>query len=285
MIGRKSKIVLLIFGGILIFGFQNCGGGSVKFSNIPVSSNATAGVVTPAPAPLKCPLGQTSLNSSCVPCLQFTELTPNSGPGSSLGNFVIPPPDATQTCYYLHVVNAVDLGSPVASSTWKTYRNDIEARDHDVSHGNAAPRVIGSILNSNGTINTGAVGSAQITLLGQRTVSLSGSASGNVNMLVDNFILLEMNSKTLGLQNLAEGTVDAVPWANPTNPNDMTTADITVNGQPITNYVSFASGGTTDIDPVDISSYFPLNDTVSVTTTGLDCGGVGDISDIYILFQ
>jgi hypothetical protein len=284
MIGRKSKIALLGLSGFLIFGFQNCGGGSVKFTNAPTLDSA-ASVSPPAPAPLKCPLGQTSLNSACVPCNSFVALTANgTGPGY-LGSFVVPPPDATQTCYYVHVINSVDLGSPVPSSDWQTYRNDIYARDHDVSHGNASPRVIGSTANADGSINTGAVGKATFTLLGQRTVSLSGSASGNVNMLVDNFILLEMNSKTFGLQNLAEGTADAIPWLNPTVSGSQLTGPITVNNDPILNYVSFAAGGTTNITPVDISSFFPLNDSVSVTTTGLDCGGVGDISDIYILFQ
>lgn len=294
---RQIRLFVLgIFGGFLILNFQNCS--KVSFTNAQVASQNSPNspsapsspglppvapaaipllITPPAPTALACPIGETNSSKGCVPCANFVAL-----PVSGTNFYDVPAADGN--CYYIHIINSVDLGSPISSSNWQTSRLDVVSRNHDVPHGNWNPLVIGSTKNSSGSINVGAVSTIQVTLQGVRTVTLAGSPSGNVNMLVDNFILLEMQSRTLGLQNLAEGTADALPWANPGVANSLTTAPITVGGQPI-QYVSFATGGTTDITPVNLSPFFPINDPVSMRTTGLDCGGVGDISDIYLLFQ
>jgi hypothetical protein len=289
---KQQKISSFMAFTMLVLGYNNCG--QVKFSG---AQNTTLGAVaplgTPAPIPLQCSQGQISNGTACVPCQSYVALQPDSS-----GNYTIPAQDDSATCYYAHLIDAVDMSGAVDSNTWQTFDTAVVARHHVTAnessivlnnmigpngHSNYYPRVIGSSANSNGSVNTGAISSSKFTLLGNRAVTLSGDFKGSTAMLVDNFILLQTSSSK-GSWALAEGSSDALPWLNPTNANDATTTSITLNGAPVT-YSSFATGGTSELTPNDLSQYFPINSQVSLFAEGLDCGGIGQISDIYILFQ
>lgn len=280
---QKKVLVYAIFGAVLLAGFQNCG--KVQFSNAAQDASTAVGNPSnpsnpnpnPAPAPLVCPVGSSVVNGGCQVCQSFTQL-PSGNP-----SYVIP---ADGNCYSIHIINSVPTQN---SSNWLTHIPYINSRLHGVStNQNAPPGVIGSTSGPGGSINTGAVWSGNITLAAPRTVTFAGNPTGTgsqsqTQITVDNYLLLQTQSSAQGLNIFGEGSQDAVPWLNPGTTSNAT-GPITVNSQPI-NYYPFATGGTSDITPSDLSSFFPVGDQVNFSAMGLDCGSVGGISDIYLLFQ
>ncbi len=286
---NKGKVVILVFFTFfVVVNYQNCSTPSNIVKNAATATASPTVPIVPLPIPTPGPIPTCQPNyvydgESCVPqtvaCQSYQELILSNSP------LVIPARDKNQVCYFVHVINQVvsASGGSIASSNWLSARQDIVARSHDLNHANAAPKVIDSVFDGS-AIAVGAVGELKFTLQGQRNVMMGGNSAGNIPMSVDNFLFLEINSATKGKEYVAEGSSDSVPFANPNNSSDSSTGPITINGQAVP-FVSFGTSGTVQVAPVDISNYLPINDQIDFKVTGLDCGNVGDISDVFIMFQ
>lgn len=143
-------------------------------------------------------------------------------------------------------------------------RNDVAARSHDgiTPH----PRIMGSTQ----------IGA--LTIQGDREIILSGSSDGTAKIMVDNFFLLEAlfsDEQGAAARTLfGQGTADAPIPGQP----------LLVDTQEVT-YIPGKSGGTDIINPVDLKPFIPINKTLNLRISSLDCGGVGGTTDIYILFR
>lgn len=251
-----------------------------------------------------CPIGETYDGHRCVDqtslCSTYTELVPtNTNPFN--GNFHIPERSAVNECFYAHLIPEMFLTNKQPAGIWETFRTDVVSRFHarasdsdpagystaigdsnfisgstSSTHANNNPRIIGSIGS-----NSGARATISFTLGGSRNVSLRGSSNGDREMRVDNFILVD------GLwagnhHYLAKGTSDALPWVDPNDSGNMSTTSITVSGQPVI-LDDYAPDGTASITPISLT--LPTSEPITLEVTGLDCGGIGGISDVYLLFQ
>ncbi len=219
-------------------------------------------VVTPPPVveplPPVCPAGTSYNGVVCVPfaavCNQYIELSGD--------DIVVPPRSAGGLCYYIKMVNA----RPTVSSTnYPEMRTDITARSHD-NGVTPYPRILGARLLEG------------MMVLGEREIILSGSSSGQAQIQVDNFFLLESIYETAdGLTRrelFGQGTADA----------PLSGVGLMVDSQRV-NYIPGVAGGTAIINPVDLKPFIPLNRLVDLQISALDCGGVGGTTDIYILFR
>jgi hypothetical protein len=190
--------------------------------------------------------------------------------------FVIPARDCSHTCYYVKLSSAV---ASQPSDDFTVFEQSVTARDHnDYSDLNPkSPHIIGS-----STSSSGAVGEVQFVLEGQRQVMLASDTAGTQDVAVDNFILFKT---TMGCSTsyFGEGTSDSFTYSNASIAGD--DGYVNVNGAPLKNFLVGASGGTASFAPVDYSSTFRLNTVVDFKSEALDCGQVGQVSDIYLLFR
>ncbi len=117
-------------------------------------------------------------------------------------------------------------------------------------------------------------------LQGARTVRLAGALSSTASIKVDNFIVVGITPRhddgSTGEQDVrAYGTADS------TLPG---TDHILLNNQPLA-LKPFGSGGTSTINPLDITaSSVPMVEHL-LDLRALDCGGARELSEIYLLFQ
>jgi hypothetical protein len=190
--------------------------------------------------------------------------------------FVIPARDCDHTCYYIKLSSEVDLQP---SSDYTVFEQNVFARDHDdFSDMNPKhPHIIGSSATSGG-----AVGDVQFVMLGQREVTLAGDTSGSQDVYVDNFILtqLQMNGQT---SYSGEGSGDSPTYNNSSIAGD--NGYINVGGAPLTDFLVGADGGTSNFTPMDFGPKLQLNTVIDFKSEALDCGAVGQVSDIYLLFR
>lgn len=172
-------------------------------------------------------------------------------------NVIIPPRDDKGTCYYVKMINKTPYQS---SEDYKHMRTDIVARDHDGQ--TPFPRIMGT-------------GSFAFTLGGKRLVHVGSDFTGQKSMYMDNFLLLEVASfRDFAL--LGYGTADSVPNNGP----------MTVNGLPV-NFTSFAPGGTATVPFIHArrDAHIPIEEPVLFRATSLDCGVIGQTSDVYLVFK
>jgi hypothetical protein len=146
----------------------------------------------------------------------------------------------------------------VSSEDYTQMRTDINAADHDGLTPN--PRITG----------TDEIG---FSILGNRDVILAGDAKGTVSMFFDNFLLVELENM-YGLNLFGYGTGDSVPSGG----------QITVDGQPVS-FQAFAPAGEATVPPVDLTPIIPVNQPVILRASGLDCGVLGQASNVYLLFR
>ncbi len=185
-------------------------------------------------------------------CNSYVEIDP-----SPTENILIPARTTAKICYYVKLVNVL---SNRDSQQVTPVRSDIIARDHDGE--TPRPRIMGERI-------------VNIALAGERHVLLASNTAGTNRIRVDNFVLMEftMNGQT-GFW--ASGSADAPP------PNGR----ITVGGVPVTNYQENAPSGANNYVPAhDLRPYLQLNTPVRLRGSALDCGGVAETSDIYLLFK
>lgn len=212
-----------------------------------------------------CPAGQTYDGHACVAisatCDSYVEVTSSK--------FVIPPRAVNangggKVCYYVKLIAKVEKAN---STTFVERRNDIVSRNHGGA-GNAPPHVMASKEIS-------------FLLQGDREVVLAGDSHGGDDIYVDNFFLVEIMFPGLMKPNLwASGTADALPF------NDSgAIMNILVNKQEVTDWHAFGGGGTSTFHAINMYSQMTKNKDISFKGSSLDCGSVGESSDVYLLFR
>ena len=214
---------------------------------------------------VSCPAGQTYDGHDCVAispsCDSYVEIV-NS-------KFAIPPRNVDASgkgkiCYYVKLVSKVAKAN---SSTFSERRNDIVSRKHGGT-GNAPPHVMASKEIS-------------FVLQGDREVVLAGDSHGGDDIYVDNYFLVEVMFPGLAKPNLwASGTRDALPL-NSKN----VAVPIQVNGQAVTDWHAFGDGGTSRFNPINMYNQLTKDKEISFKGSALDCGSVGESSDVYLLFR
>jgi hypothetical protein len=215
--------------------------------------------------PVACPAGQTYDGHECVAisaaCDSYVEVTSD--------NFAIPArtqnaDGSGKVCYYAKLVSKVAKAS---SSTFTELRTDIVSRLHGGS-GNAPPHVMGSR-------------ELKFVLQGDREVVLAGDSHGGDDIYVDNYFLVEVMFPGLSQPNLwASGTADALPHAPGGG-----TMPIQVNGQSVLDWHAYGSSGTSTFHAINMFSQLTKNKEISFRGSSLDCGSVGESSDVYLLFR
>lgn len=262
---KPVMALVLLCGLVVLASMQNCS--EVNFSG---QSGESSKLGDPDPSdpppelppelppefPPICPGGQTYDGTRCVPfsevCASFQELTGDP--------IVVPARDGSGVCYYLKLINHKAL---VSSSQYPNMRMDIEARPHDPT--TTHPRIMDTK-----TIN-------ELRILGTREIVLSGAFDGSARVRVDNFFLVETEFVSQGQlvkKLFGQGTADAPKPGQP----------LTVGGQEVV-YVPGLASGTDIIDPVDLALVTPLQMPVKFRVSALDCGSVGETSDIFVLFR
>ena len=107
---------------------------------------------------------------------------------------------------------------------------------------------------------------------------LSGDIRGAKDIFVDNFILVEMERGSW-FQLLGYGTADSLP----------SSGTMYVGRDPVA-FTSFAPWGMAQFKPIDLTSKLPekpglSSGAIDIRVTSLDCGVIGQTSDVFLLFQ
>ncbi len=222
---------------------------SIKLSIIPVIRTT-------------CPESQSLIDGQCVQskfseCREFVELKISS----------IPPRDSG-ICYYKKIIDQVSKHP--SGTQQEPLAQDVIARRHynQETEPNGAPFVTGDF-------------SITLTFLGERALSLTSNKVGDLSLndakpiAIDNFILAEISTPNEQPILIARGTADAVP----------TTGPILVNEQPVTDWKSFAKGGTATVPVLDISSELKINVATGFHIRMLDCGGSSRGTDVFMIIH
>ena len=123
-------------------------------------------------------------------------------------------------------------------------------------------------------------------LQGARAVKLAGGNSATASILVDNFIMTGVypaaTATPIDVRKYyrVTGTTDAAII----NADGSSTGSVQFNSEQLP-VVGYASGGTSSIAPLDITSSATPNVMQTLDIRALDCGGSRELSDIYLLFQ
>lgn len=319
---RALRLVVLL--GILMTSYQNCSSGvnfeatgdlasrqgtgdtSVTGTNPTTPTDPTTPVAGSCASPrvhvggtCVCPAGSNDAGASCVTCdanqrfnpttLRCEALTITCGPGETYdghqcvaispscdsyvevtsSRFAIPARAVNtdgrgKVCYYVKLVNRVAKAS---SSTFTQLRSDIVSRLHGGA-GNAPPHVM-------------AAREVSFVLQGEREVVLAGDSHGGDDIYVDNYFLVEVMYSGLTRPNLwASGTRDALPYDSGGNPSP-----ILVGSQPVTDWHAFGDGGTSRFNPINMYNQLTRDREITFKGSALDCGSVGESSDVYLLFR
>jgi hypothetical protein len=189
--------------------------------------------------------------------------------------FIVPARDCMGTCYYVKLSSTVPLQN---SSDFTLHDTNVWSRNHD-SGGQAPshPYIIGS-----SATNAGAAADIQFMMEGTRQVTLAGDQGGMKDIYVDNYVLLQILQ---GGQTtyFAEGSADSPTYQNSSVAND--TGFVNVGGTDLKNFQVGAAGGTSNFNPIDFGNELQTNTVIDFKSEALDCGVVGQVSDIYLLFR
>jgi hypothetical protein len=116
---------------------------------------------------------------------------------------------------------------------------------------------------------------------GPRNVVLSGAADSTTKITVDNFILVGLKPASASFNASyyhAYGTSDSTIMYNGNSDN------ILLQNSPVL-LQPFGSGGTSTLTPLQVDGQMQVGSPTEVDVRALDCGGIGNNSDIYIVFQ
>lgn len=167
-------------------------------------------------------------------------------------------------CYVVKIFNAIEKGT---SSLSKQVDLDVISRDHDLGDGRTRnPYILDKDL-----IN--------FTLDGRRVVKLAGGKSDKTPILVDNFVLVGLypkNIEPIPAHFGAHGTLDSV-----TNSSNKT---LMFKNTPVV-LKPFGDFGTATVAPLDIVRDADVNLSYTLDIRALDCGGIRELSTVYLLFQ
>ncbi len=202
-------------------------------------------------------------------CLQTQTLT------FSTNNIVeIPERTAAGICYAVKIINAVSSGS---STLTKTRDDSVLARDHSNGFSDPKKTAVPYLMGRN-TVN--------FTLKGDRRVKLSGGASDQSPIRVDNFVLVGIypaDTKTaLTPYYQAYGTGDStIEIAGGTAGNYK---NILMNNSPVP-LTAFESGGTSTVKALDVTTQVSKQLPYTIDVRAEDCGGARNLSEIFLFFQ
>ncbi len=215
-------------------------------------------VATPVPTPLPTPFDPSQTGD--FKCANFIVLQ------MSAGHLDIPARDAQGNCYVVKLLSATSF-SPSSQNT--VIDKEVISRNHDLS-GNTSTDIHNPYL----------LGKAEVTMFleGARSVMLAGGANDTDNITVDNFILV--------------GIAPVAQAGNPQFYHSYGTSDSTVNNtdgilfknQNI-QLAAFATRGTSTIVPLSLEGQMTIKQDYALDLRALDCGGIGNNSDIYLLFK
>jgi hypothetical protein len=186
----------------------------------------------------------------------------------------IPARTADGICYAYRIMNSI-ANSP--SYLTPTIDSSVISRNHDISDSDPTithhPYAMGEFQ-------------GQFSLLGPRVVKLAGGLSASADILVDNFVLMGVYPTAVGAPADLTTAYQAMGTSDSSiaNVNGVDTHAISFMNQLIP-IIAFASGGTSSVAPVDITTLSPANIPQTLDVRALDCGGQRQLSDIYILFQ
>ncbi len=195
-------------------------------------------------------------------CKSVIELQP-----PAVGNLLhVPARDSSGVCYTLKIINPSRF-SPSSINTLLDL--DVVSRNHDNGYSDPTkirhPYVLGE-------------SSFGLYLEGERSLKLAGGNSATTGISVDNFILVGL-SPIAQLGNpfyyLAYGTKDSTV-------GDLTGVLFNDQTVPLTAY---AVGGTSLVPPLNLDNKVSSKVNYALDVRALDCGGVGTVSNIYVLFQ
>ena len=213
-----------------------------------------------------CKSGESLIDGKCIQskfteCIKFVELE----------NLVtIPSVERNGTCYYKKIIN--ELATIPSTQSGLDRATDVLAASHG---GNTTghPWIIGDFTSN-------LYFDIQDTEK-KRTLSLSGNFAGDIDTLIDfpvkidNFVLVEIKSQD-GTTRLARGTGDSVPKDS----------FIKVDGEDVTDFISYAGGGVAVIqDTVSFSDSLPTNKNLEIRIRMLDAGGTASASDLYMIIH
>ncbi|MEZ4871349.1 MAG: hypothetical protein R2827_03695 [Bdellovibrionales bacterium] len=271
----KKFISILALSSILVL-FQNCDNPEVGFDEInnPSTSNPLnddelgnndgdpSGLVGNGDPSMANPEDPTQSLDGYEPpnfdnCSTFVEIPE--------GMTVIPAYDAQRICYYKKLMSA---RTQEKSGTRGEIRTDnVIADNHDDTVNNVDQ---GGVIEPYELADV----SFNFRLAGLRRVAFTGKYDdANADMKIDNFFLVELS----GPQNSsvwAYGTADAEPKDG----------KILLNGEPVENFYSFVPWGLATLTAIDVTSSVPFNADLSFRFRALDCGGMAEGSDVYLVF-
>jgi hypothetical protein len=242
-----------------IVAFQNCS--QVKFTPTDAASLGSLSVdpnASPNPDPGPVVNIGTVADFSCKTFIDLTVVD-----GQALD---IPARSADGLCYTAKIISAAYF-SPSATNPQSDA--DVISRNHDRGYGNVDmlhhPYVLGSRL-------------VRLILHGERTVKLSGGKNDTAAILVDNFILVGIAPiAQIGTPSFykAYGTLDSGANGN----DHVIFKDVNVG------LTAFGTGGVSTIAPLKLEGLVEMQREYGIDVRALDAGGVGQNSEIYLLFK
>ncbi|MBL7543161.1 MAG: hypothetical protein JNL11_05060 [Bdellovibrionaceae bacterium] len=168
-------------------------------------------------------------------------------------------------CYAMKLFDAIPNGP---SNITKLVDKSVLSRDHENSILNRDPYNMGSTK-------------LNFVLAGPRVVKLSGGMDATTPIRIDNFALIGLYPKAINPTSehyAAYGTSDSAV-------NSSTIKDsILFNENPI-KIKPFGSFGTATVTPLEIVNEADTNLNYMLDIRALDCAGMRELSDIYLLFQ
>jgi hypothetical protein len=253
----KKSALISILGMFLLMGYQNC-------SKIGVADIAPANNLTQTGTPES----GNPFNPSQTPEFKCQSIQMISLPSSGALN--IPARGDDGVCYAVKLIN---------KSNWSPSNNNPNSDQQVISRNHAS-----SIYNDPSLIHAPyLLGSAllDVYLQGERSILLSGGANASSNITVDNFVLIGVMPSS---QNSDPHFYKAYGTADSTVIYNGNTDNIMFMNQAVA-LTPFASGGTSTIKPLAIDGEMQVKQNYTLDIRAEDCGGSGNNSDIYLVFQ
>lgn len=177
--------------------------------------------------------------------------------------FEIPARTKNGVCYYKKLFDLISFSNSGGAHSLRL--DSVWSRGHgaDAGHGMIHPYILGRAV-------------FDFKLLGYRDVKLSGKPNELASIRVDNFVLVGSRKHQDEVYSYsAYGTDDA----KITYTNYVLADDQQVILKP------FAAWGTATISALELTERFSVNEAYELSVNALDCGGMKELSDIYIVFQ